>query len=214
VAATAKRIIGIVSGSIFFGALIEHSNGSRMDADAELIIQQQVYSFGGIRSRSMSRYILNDAKRPGSPVVIVQQNDAAGRLIGMAVAIRDMQHYRIRMLLHFPITGFRVFCRHLLSRTTRVRRPQGEVNLPFPERWSTRGRDIAHILTIVVAPEYRKRGIASQLYADLFSELIGRGVTRVIARVGLNNASSLALHRRTGWMIGRDGSGWLCVKQL
>ena len=162
----------------------------------------------------MSRYILKDARRPGSPVIIVRRNDAAGRLIGMAVAIRDMQHYRLRMLLRFPITGLYVLWRRLLSRTKRARRPQGEVRLPFPERWSTRGRDIAHILTIVVAPEHRKRGVASQLYADLFTELIGRGVTRVIARVGLNNASSLALHRRTGWMIGRDGSGWLCVKQL
>lgn len=73
-------------------------------------------------------------------------------------------------------------------------------------------------VSVYVAADARRNGIASRLYAELFAQLTQRGYHRAFAGVALPNDASIALHRRfgfepvgvykeVGWKFGR----WLDV---
>ena len=184
-----------------------------MNADAELWLPGRAYSLAGIDAPSISRYLRKEAKRESSAVVAVEQKDENGRLIGVVVAIQDLHRYRLKLLLRFPMIGVSAVWRRLWAKP-KTQKACCRPDLPFPERWSNRGRNFAHVVLIIVEPQHRCRGIGARLYSELFAKLARRGVTRVIAHVDIRNESSLALHRRTGWIVGQDHSGFLCVKRL
>jgi phosphinothricin acetyltransferase len=54
-------------------------------------------------------------------------------------------------------------------------------------------------VSIYVAADRQRGGIATALYGALFPELVGRGVHRAYAGITLPNAASVALHRRFGF---------------
>ena len=68
---------------------------------------------------------------------------------------------------------------------------------------SAANAETAWVLDIVVAPEARKRGLASQLLASLIAALKGR-VKSVRATVSPDNAASLALFSRAGFEVERQ----------
>ncbi|MEQ1604465.1 MAG: ribosomal protein S18-alanine N-acetyltransferase [Pyrinomonadaceae bacterium] len=62
-------------------------------------------------------------------------------------------------------------------------------------------RNAAHITTIGVAPEHRRRGIANQLLKHLENALIQREIGTVMLEVRVGNTSAQQLYKRCGYTI-------------
>ncbi len=62
-------------------------------------------------------------------------------------------------------------------------------------------RGAAHITTIGVAPEHRRRGIADRLLAHLEKALVQRDVGTVMLEVRVGNVSAQELYKRSGYTI-------------
>jgi len=60
---------------------------------------------------------------------------------------------------------------------------------------------IAHITTIGVAPEHRKRGIAKMLLAHVERALAAKGVDSIILEVRVSNAAAQKLYSDAGFVI-------------
>ena len=81
---------------------------------------------------------------------------------------------------------------------------------------------IAHITTIGVAPEHRRRGLAERMLAELDRSLIERGITSIVLEVRVGNTAAQSLYRTCGFLITQqisqyynDGEdGYLMVKAL
>lgn len=59
--------------------------------------------------------------------------------------------------------------------------------------------DEMELLTIATAPEYRRRGIASQLMQKLEAAALGKSVTTVFLEVAQGNPHAIALYHRCGF---------------
>lgn len=59
--------------------------------------------------------------------------------------------------------------------------------------------DEAELLTLAVAPEARRQGIARDLLAEFAATSRARGATRAFLEVAADNAPARALYRATGW---------------
>lgn len=57
----------------------------------------------------------------------------------------------------------------------------------------------AEILTLGVAPAWRRQGIAHELLADFFARARQAGATRVVLEVAADNAAALALYQSLGF---------------
>ena len=81
---------------------------------------------------------------------------------------------------------------------------------------------IAHITTIGVAPEHRRRGIAERLLESLDEALIERGIASIILEVRVGNYAAQSLYKTCGYSLTQrlssyynDGEdGYLMVKSL
>ena len=60
--------------------------------------------------------------------------------------------------------------------------------------------DEAHIGTIAVHPDYRRRKIAEQILLQAFDELYKEGVLKVFLEVRRSNEAALTLYRRLGFI--------------
>ena len=60
--------------------------------------------------------------------------------------------------------------------------------------------DEAHIATIAVHPDYRRRKIAEQILLQAFDELYKEGVLKVFLEVRRSNEAALTLYRRLGFI--------------
>jgi len=59
--------------------------------------------------------------------------------------------------------------------------------------------DIAEILTLGVAPDLRRRGIARALLGDCLDRVTARGAVRVVLEVAADNPAGLALYQSFGF---------------
>ena len=59
----------------------------------------------------------------------------------------------------------------------------------------------AHLTTIGVAPEHRRRGLAAQLLTHLADALRHRGVRTVVLEVRVSNTTAQALYREAGYSV-------------
>jgi len=59
--------------------------------------------------------------------------------------------------------------------------------------------DEAELLTLAVAPDRRREGLARHLLAGFEAEATGRGATRAFLEVAESNAPARALYLATGW---------------
>jgi ribosomal-protein-alanine N-acetyltransferase len=59
----------------------------------------------------------------------------------------------------------------------------------------------AHLTTIGVAPEHRRRGIAGRLLEHMESSLKVRDIGTIMLEVRVSNTSAQDLYRRTGYMV-------------
>ena len=89
----------------------------------------------------------------------------------------------------------------------------------YAGRWSDRGAYRFTVeSTVYVAPNQSSRGIGTQLYKDLLTELRTRSKHCVIAVIALPNPSSIAMHEKFGFQkvghfqqIGRKFNKWVDV---
>jgi ribosomal-protein-alanine N-acetyltransferase len=64
--------------------------------------------------------------------------------------------------------------------------------------------DEAHIATLAVHPDYRRRGIGRKLVAEVMLEAVHRGVSRVILEVRDTNEKAQSLYKEFGFQsVGR-----------
>ena len=61
--------------------------------------------------------------------------------------------------------------------------------------------DEAEILTLAVAPECRRKGLASSLLREVFDQLRGGNALRLFLEVAADNAAALALYGRNGFEV-------------
>jgi len=54
-------------------------------------------------------------------------------------------------------------------------------------------------VTVYLAPRFQRRGIATELYGELFRRLQEMGIHRALACISLPNPASVALHERLGF---------------
>ena len=57
----------------------------------------------------------------------------------------------------------------------------------------------AHLTTIGVAPEHRRRGIAGMLLAHIEGALLAKGVSTIVLEVRVHNAPAQTLYSRNGY---------------
>jgi [ribosomal protein S18]-alanine N-acetyltransferase len=67
---------------------------------------------------------------------------------------------------------------------------------------------IAHITTIGVAPEHRRRGLAEQLLDHLDQALIEKGVTSIVLEVRVGNRAAQSLYKTCGFIVTQRISGY------
>lgn len=68
---------------------------------------------------------------------------------------------------------------------------------------------------IAVSKEMRRRGVASSALPLLLDTMKARGFTRCIVQIAPDNAASLGLHRKLGFVeIGRDDAAVRMEKEL
>lgn len=58
----------------------------------------------------------------------------------------------------------------------------------------------AELLTLAVAPEYRRQGIAAGLLAEFARTALGRGARDAFLEVASGNAPAIAAYTRAGWI--------------
>jgi ribosomal-protein-alanine acetyltransferase len=59
----------------------------------------------------------------------------------------------------------------------------------------------AHITTLCVAPEHRRRGVAVMLLEHLHAMLIEKGITTVVLEVRVSNLSAQSLYKSAGYSV-------------
>jgi ribosomal-protein-alanine N-acetyltransferase len=60
-------------------------------------------------------------------------------------------------------------------------------------------RKTGHVITLDVAPQFRRRGVGRALLAELLSRLTRAGAHRAILEVDVGNAAAIAFYRRFGF---------------
>ena len=74
----------------------------------------------------------------------------------------------------------------------------------FGERYRKRnfwplGQGEAKLVQIVTAPSFRRSGIAAELIASSYLDMLGKGFSRTYARIWHSNIPSLRAFERAGW---------------
>ena len=66
---------------------------------------------------------------------------------------------------------------------------------------------------IAIAPDMRRRGAATAALAQLFEHMRSRGFARAHVEVREENAASLALHQRLGFVRSGEGAGTVLLEK-
>ena len=181
-----------------------------LDGAAELLSKAGI-SVAGVGYPSLAKAICLDSIVDRGPVILVNQKGNA--IQGVVLAIVNAPQYFKRFLVRHP----RFACRLLILRFSRTKPVVNDDDLQTGEEgnqsafdidWDTSRNDVARIVFIAVDAGARKSGIATSLHSSLFENLRQRGIKTVLAQIGTTNHSSLELHRRTEWILGRRGGYW------
>jgi ribosomal protein S18 acetylase RimI-like enzyme len=178
-------------------------------------------AFAGIESRRLYHAICRDALREGGRAVcLVCEID--GIAAGFVVAFVHATAYWKEFCVRRPALALRI----LASRLWRKRDHTGAAGTaaspvpalvdpgPAPASWAESTDRIAKIQFIGVAPLFRGRGIASELYRRLAIHLGARGLTRIDARIATDNIASIKLHHNAGWKLYLDSDGIFAIYPL
>ena len=66
---------------------------------------------------------------------------------------------------------------------------------------------------IAIAPDMRRRGVATAALVQLFEQMHLRGFARARVEVQAQNAASLALHRKLGFVRTGEGAGTVSLEK-
>ena len=140
-----------------------------------------------------------------------------GRLVGFSIIAWNWNRLKLLFALRHPIVGatilwstlrLRLFSRrtHEALGNTMRERPRSDarsISKGAPS-WAEGGRRIAKLIHTAVVPEHRRQGIGLGLKTFYVGTLRARGFRRVDARVDPANLASIALQRRSGWVVVDD----------
>lgn len=169
--------------------------------------------FASQSTPAMHKAVCRDAARSSAgqlarPIMLVAMlND---RPVGLLAVVTGWAKYWRRFLLKHPILGCHLTLKRLLSNTYSGLRDEmptaGELPLPeYPpcldKRWCDSDSSIAKVVFIGVLPDVRGQGVAIKLYDTLADHLHQMGVTRLDARIGAENSSSIRMHEKASFSL-------------
>jgi len=196
----------------FQGHAIDRLRRADVDGARRLLSRLSV-SFAGITSRAMCRAMCVSSARRGVPLILVARRE--GAVVGVAIAAYDTETFWHSFFLRHPLLAAAAVAKRLARRASPPAATNGhDRRASGLAAWSDAGPRIAKILFVGVDARDRSRGLAARLYGDLMLRLARRGVTRVDARIGLQNAASIRLHERTGWTLHRDEGSVFATRSL
>ncbi len=146
-------------------------------------------------------------------------------LAGIVTSIVQPSDYWKRFLIRRPFFLFEVLQRRI-GQSIYARRSvyANAVLQPLPDApsivgtssysWSQSDKHIAKVLFIGVAPKFRRKHLARDLYMRLFENLTLQGMFRIDARIEKDNLGSIKLHHSVGYELYREGAHILAVRCL
>jgi ribosomal protein S18 acetylase RimI-like enzyme len=163
-------------------------------------------SLFGIRSQALHAALVADglARRIDFRIAVESEN-----VLGVVVAAAP-SYWITAPLTHWRIALECVRARAAADRSADHATPardearfQPDVGAPL-RSWRAPG-DAWRIILIGTDPAARGRGVAAELYRAVMAD------RSLVARIALDNAASLRLHRSLGWRVYRDGDVALAV---
>jgi ribosomal protein S18 acetylase RimI-like enzyme len=161
--------------------------------------------------------ICSDALKARGPVIVSGDG-------GVVLALINGPRYWRNLFVRHPAVGIQLAVRHFSKHFKRSQSSCGigtrtnATSLPTASEigfnWKTEDPSIAKIILVAVEPHFRRQGVATRLYGQVFESLADLGVTSVIARIEFENTASVALHQSTGWVVGSDEISWIARKDL
>jgi len=184
----------------------------------ELLSQMQV-SFAGCASSTVQRLMCHEAS--GRRAVRCVVADDGGALVGLVIAVINPRRYWRRFVVRHPMAALVILMSRLRSQPSSLDeepgdQPVGPLVEPAPNeyKWGAGGAQAAAIQFIGVAAAARRGGIGSGLYETFFKLVSSAGITRVDAHIEPWNVASVRLHRRVGYKVFHDGSGFYAIREL
>jgi len=185
----------------------------------ELLSRMRV-SFAGCGSSTLQRLMSHEASA-GREVRCVVADDG-GALVGLVIAVNDPRRYWRRFVVRHPMAALLILMSRLLRNKTSPldKEPSDPSVRPLLEpgpneyEWGAGGAQVAAIQFIGVAAEARRGGIGAGLYETFFKLLASAGITRVDAHIEPWNVASVRLHRRVGYRVFDEGSGFYAIREL
>ena len=191
-------------------------------ADQEPLLQllsRMRVSFAGCANSTVQRLMCHEASARRDVRCVVADDD--GALVGLVIAVINPRRYWRRFVVRHPIAALVILMSRLRSQTSPLdKEPGGQPVEPLVEpapneyKWSAGGAQAAAIQFIGVAAEARRGGIGSGLYETFFKLVSSAGITRVDAHIEPGNVASIRLHRRMGYRVFHDGSGFYAIREL
>jgi ribosomal protein S18 acetylase RimI-like enzyme len=156
-------------------------------------------------------------RRPPCLVIVIAEETPD--LAGYVVAEIGGEEYWRAFARRHPLAAARILWKRARKRFHRAAQPVVQpaalpVESPPDRGWQDSGRHIARVQQIAVHPDYRGRGVAARLYAELFAALRPLGIARADANIDADNEASVALHRRTGWTVVARGTHYFATIDL
>lgn len=184
---------------------------------------------GGVRYRSVYYALCQEALKDNRVVFAVCEDNS--KIIGFSIAIIDLNHWRIVLMVRHPIVATKiVFGRTLnkLIRTLNKNKTKTNNNEPFnmsdlnefitqmptSKSWTDSAPQIAKSLFVAVTGSHRGKHLAQKLVEYRNKVLAERGQKRVDDRILLNNIGAVRLHYRMGYDIYNRGNGLFITKDL
>lgn len=184
----------------------------------ELLSRMRV-AFAGCASSTVQRLMCREAGLRREVRCVVA--DDGGSLVGLVIAVNNPRRYWRRFAVRHPMAALLILMGRLRSKTGPLdKEPSDQSVRPLLEpepneyEWGAGGANVAGIQFIGVAAEARRGGIGAGLYQAFFKLVAGAGITRVDAHIEPWNLASVRLHRRMGYRVFNDGSGFYAVREL
>jgi ribosomal protein S18 acetylase RimI-like enzyme len=184
----------------------------------ELLSRMRV-SFVGCASSTVQRLMCHEASRRREVRCVVA--DDGGALVGLVIAVNNPRRYWRRFVVRHPMAALLILMSRLRSKTSPSdKEPSDQSVRPLLEpgpneyEWCAGGANVAAIQFIGVAAEARRGGIGAELYETFFKLVASAGITRVDAHIEPWNVASVRLHRRVGYRVFNDGSGFYAIREL
>jgi len=183
----------------------------------ELLSRMRV-SFAGCANARVQRLMCHEASERREVRCVVA--DDGGALVGLVIAVHNPRRYWRRFVVRHPIAAFLILMSRLRSKASPLDKEPSDQSVwpmlepgPNEHEWGAGGANVAAIQFIGVAAEVRRGGIGAGLYETFFKLVAGAGITRVDAHIEPWNVASVRLHRRVGYRIFNDGSGFYAIRE-